>query len=111
VQLIISITIALIFWVIRGNVAAYSSVMGGMIFTIPQLYFSVKAFLYMGARANQLIVQNFYKGESTKIILITIGFAVAFRFVNPLDHLALLISFFALVILNPLTVHLLNRGK
>lgn len=71
-----------------------------MIFTVPQLYFGVKAFRYMGARSGHLVVQNFYKGESSKILLIAIGFAVAFKFLKPLDVFALFFTFVVSLVSN-----------
>ena len=84
----------------KGDVAAYSSLSGGMIFCVPQLYFGFKAFMVMGARSNHLIVQNFYKGESSKLVLIAVGFALAFQFIKPLDHFAIFFTFICVVVLN-----------
>lgn len=71
-----------------------------MIFTVPQLYFGIKAFRYMGARSSQLVVQNFYKGEFSKILLVAIGFAVAFKLIKPLDVFALFFTFSVCLVAN-----------
>ena len=45
--------------------------------------------MFSGARAIDKIVVNFYKGESSKIIIIVIGFALIFTFIEPINYLAL----------------------
>lgn len=71
-----------------------------MIFTVPQFYFAMKAFRYMGARSSHLVVQNFYKGEFSKILLVAVGFAVAFKLVKPLDVFALFFTFIVCLVAN-----------
>lgn len=92
-----------------GVVAAYSSLLGGIIFVIPQLYFGVKAFLHTGARSAQKIVINFYKGESSKLIFIALGFALVFKFVEPLDYMAFYFTFIGILFLNCFTAVLSDR--
>ena len=93
--------ISLVFLIFGETKSAISAFLGGAIFVIPQLYFSAKAFRYVGARAIPKIVQNFYKGESTKILLIALSFALVFKFyAAEVDHFALFFSFIATVIAN-----------
>jgi len=95
-----TLVICSVFALVNGRVAAYSSLIGGLLFAVPQLYFGVKAFLYSGARAIQNIVTSFYKGESTKIVFIAIGFALVFSFIKPLDYFALYLTFICVLIMN-----------
>jgi len=88
------------YYLVSGRVAAYSSLLGGIIFVIPQLYFGIKAFMYSGARSIQKIVVNFYKGESSKILIIAVGFVLVFKFVDPIDYFALYTTFISLLIFN-----------
>ena len=90
----------MLFWVINGWVSAYSALFGGILFAIPQLYFGYKAYQVMGARSALTIVQNFYKGESGKIIMVGTGFAIVFALVKPLDYLALFLSFIVVLFVN-----------
>jgi len=103
VQTFVSISICAVFLVSSGRVAAYSALLGGLLFTVPQLYFGIKAFLYTGARSIHKITQSFYKGESAKILLIAVGFAVVFTTVKPLDYFALYFTFIVVLALNCLT--------
>lgn len=98
------------FWALDGVIAAYSSLIGGAIFALPQLYFGYKAYQYQGARSSLQIVQNFYKGESGKIILIASGFAIAFALVKPIDFFALYSTFIAILLMNVI-IPVLTEGK
>jgi ATP synthase protein I len=99
-QLVVTLLISAIYYLLNGKVAAYSAFLGGLVFVIPQLYFGIKAFMFSGARAVDKIVVNFYKGESSKIIFIVIGFALIFSFIRPIDFFALYLSFITLLIVN-----------
>tara|TARA_R110002074_G_scaffold101103_1_gene218277 strand:- start:2709 stop:3077 length:369 start_codon:yes stop_codon:yes gene_type:complete len=99
-QLAVSALISAFYYWLSGGVAAYSALLGGLVFIIPQLYFGIKAFMFSGARAIDRIVVNFYKGESSKIIIIVIGFALIFTFIRPIDFFALYSSFITLLIVN-----------
>ncbi|MEZ5526256.1 MAG: ATP synthase subunit I [Gammaproteobacteria bacterium] len=74
-------------------ISAYSLLLGGMICTVPNAYFSFKAFRYRGARAAQKIVRAFYLGEAVKILLMGAGFALSFIYVEPLSSRALFAGF------------------
>ena len=76
-----------------GLISAYSLLLGGMICTVPNAYFSFKAFRYRGARAAQKIVRAFYLGEAVKILLMGAGFALSFIYVEPLSSRALFAGF------------------
>jgi F0F1-type ATP synthase assembly protein I len=56
--------------------------------------------MFSGARAIDKIVINFYKGESSKIIIIVIGFTLVFSFTFPVDYFALYSSFIAILVVN-----------
>ncbi|MFT6029724.1 MAG: ATP synthase protein I [Oleiphilaceae bacterium] len=99
-QLVVTLLISSVYYLVNGRVAAYSAVLGGLIFVIPQLYFGIKAFMFSGARAIDKIVINFYKGESSKIIIIVIGFTLVFSFTFPVDYFALYSSFIAILVVN-----------
>tara|TARA_R110001592_G_scaffold30652_1_gene109446 strand:- start:104 stop:472 length:369 start_codon:yes stop_codon:yes gene_type:complete len=99
-QLVVTLLISAIYYLLNGRVAAYSALLGGLVFVIPQLYFGIKAFMFSGARAIDKIVVNFYKGESSKVIIIVIGFALIFSFIRPIDYLALYSSFITILIVN-----------
>lgn len=110
-QVALTLVTCSVFALINGRVAAYSSLIGGSLFALPQLYFGIKAFMYSGARAIQNIVTSFYKGESTKVVVIACGFAVVFSLVKPLDYFALYFTFISVLIFNCFTPYLVNLNN
>jgi len=92
--------VVLVFYLTTGYEAAVSASLGAMIFIVPQQYFAIKSFRYMGARAVFKTVQTFYRAESTKLILTACGFALVFSFYKEVDVFALMMSFSLLVIIN-----------
>lgn len=111
VQVLLTFSIACVLLLISGYVAAYSSLIGGIIFALPQLYFGFKAFLYAGAHAIQNVVINFYKGESTKILVIAVSFALVFKFLKPVDYFALYSTFIGVLISNCFSLYLFKGYK
>jgi ATP synthase protein I len=99
-QLVITLLISTIYYLLYGRAAGYSALLGGLIFVIPQLYFGITTFMFSGARAIDKIVVNIYKGESSKIIIIVIGFALVLSFIQPIDYFALYSSFITILIVN-----------
>ncbi|MFL0811031.1 MAG: ATP synthase subunit I [Agarilytica sp.] len=80
------------------RVFAYSFFYGGIVYSIPNLYFVYYAFRYSGAALAPLITQSFSWGESGKMALSAVGFALVFRFVGTLNHLALFAGFLTMII-------------
>jgi len=111
VQVLVTVSICLVFLLVSGYVAAYSSLIGGIIFALPQLYFGFKAFLYAGAHAVHNVVVNIYKGESTKILVIAVSFALVFKFLQPVDYFALYTTFISVLILNCFSPYLFKSYK
>jgi len=92
VQLGLSALLALLF-LLRSPDAAISALAGGLICAIPNAYFIYKAFLHSGARQVTHVLQSFYQGGTWKMLLTAVGFAAAFKLIQPVDLLALFASF------------------
>ena len=92
VQLSVSLVIAALF-LLRSPEAAYSSLAGGLICAIPNAYFAFKAFQYVGAQQIRHVLRAFYQGGMWKLVLTGIGFGLAFKFLQPIDYLALFSTF------------------
>ncbi|MFE8070399.1 F0F1 ATP synthase subunit I [Marinobacteraceae bacterium S3BR75-40.1] len=82
------------------RVAAYSALLGGLIFFLPNIYFAHKTFAHSGARAARQIVSAFYKGEAVKLLLAAVLFALVFKYVRPIDEAALFITFAVMLMSN-----------
>ena len=72
---------ALGFWHRDGLITI---LIAGLLWLVPNSYFTYYAFRYRGARNAPWIARSFYWGQSGKLILTIVGFALAFRFVKPL---------------------------
>lgn len=66
---------------------------GGLISLVPGLYFSYQAFRYMGARSIEKTVASIFKGEIIKLLLIGCGFGLTFKYLRPIDELAVFVGF------------------
>jgi ATP synthase protein I len=90
------------------EVVGRSILLGGLIFLVPQAWFSWRVFRERGAKFASEVVQSFYRGEAGKLLLATLGFAVVFALARPLDAAAL---FAAYVVLHVTNAVLLIRFK
>lgn len=98
------------FWVIGGGIALYSAAMGAIIFIVAQQYFAIKAYRTTGARAVILTVQNFYKAETGKLLIIGIGFAIVFNTGKQIDVFALMTTFIIQVVANGIAPFLIRKA-
>lgn len=80
IQALLAIISALGFFVIDYK-AGYSAFIGGMICVMPNLVFVIYAYRFGGARAARKIASSFYRGETIKIMLTALMFAVTFIFI------------------------------
>ena len=70
-----------------------SILIGGLISLIPGSYFTFKVFQYMGARSIEKTVAAVFRGEIIKLLLIGCGFGLTFKYLRPIDELAVFIGF------------------
>jgi ATP synthase protein I len=99
IQIGLLLSIVLIFlW--TNPVAAYSLLIGGLIFILPNLYFAAYAFRYREAQAAVTVLKCFYRGEVGKFLLSGVGFSIAFTLVQPLEVLILFGAYIAMTIMN-----------
>ena len=98
VQFLLCIAVTLIALLTLNLVTAYSILLGGFISIVPNGYFAWKAFRYRGARNTPLIVKSFYAGETGKLIMTVVLFALVFAGVRPIDELAIIVSFIVNII-------------
>ena len=97
-QSIATFLAALSAFVLIDGVTGYSVFLGGMVSALPNAYFAIKAFRYSGARQMPLVIKSFYAGESGKMIITVIMFALVFAGVKPLNELAVIISYILILI-------------
>lgn len=89
VMLVLAIA-SLFLW---GRVSAGSLLLGGLISILPNAYYAHKVFRHRGAQAMTRMVSAIYMGELIKLALMGAGFALAFKYVRPLNAIALFAGF------------------
>lgn len=72
---------------------AQSAFWGGLVFSLPTLYFTLYAFRYGKAEQATLMTQSFYRGQAGKFSLVTMGFALVFAFGTTLAIPVVFVSF------------------
>ena len=98
IQFFICVIAALVSLLLIDLVAAYSILLGGLISIVPNGYFAWKAFRFRGARNTPLIVKSFYAGETGKLVMTGVLFALVFAGIRPLNELAVILSFIVTII-------------
>ena len=79
--------------------AARSFGFGSTVYILPNVYFIIYAFRYKGARLTPWIVKSFKWGESGKLALSMMGFALVFRFAEDLNVAFVFAGFFTMILL------------
>lgn len=80
-------------WLSGDTVLAYSSLLGGMVCFLPNLYFAWQVFLHQGAQAAKQIVKSFYRAEAVKFGLTAVLFALVFILVRPLNPISFFLTY------------------
>lgn len=78
VQLSIVLFLTILCALLFSANAAKSTLLGGLVCIIPNVYFASTLFKYQGARSARQIVNSFYKGEALKIFLSIFLFTAVF---------------------------------
>ncbi len=85
---LITIEIAAVIFVAAGIALAVnvdwgvSALIGGSIFVIANMVFSLCAFLFVGARAAKMVAASFYTGEALKILITVTLFSVVYVYTD-----------------------------
>jgi len=94
--------------VLGGLLCAYdfqlgvAAIIGGLVFLIPNIYFTYYAFRYTGADNVHWVLRSFYRGQMGKFMLVGVGFALVFRFFRTLNPLAVFTAFFIMLLIHVL---------
>ncbi|MFT5321246.1 MAG: ATP synthase protein I [Pseudohongiellaceae bacterium] len=111
IQFFICVMLTLAVWLLLDAVTAYSVLLGGLISIVPNSYFAWKAFRYRGASNTPLIVKSFYAGETGKLIMTGVSFALVFGGVKPLNELAVIVSFIIAIVVGLVTTAWVSMAK
>ncbi|MGH1486638.1 MAG: ATP synthase subunit I [Cellvibrionaceae bacterium] len=79
-------------------VLAYSALIGGLIFWLPNAYFTLYAFRFRGAQAAAAVLRSMYRGEIGKFVLTIVGFSIVFSVVKPLEPISLFLTYIVMTV-------------
>ena len=80
-------------WLLAGLTAAYSALIGGLIYWLPNAWFARRAFKIQGAGAMRDVFAQIMSGEIAKLLLTAVLFAAAFIAVEPIHVAALFFTY------------------
>lgn len=83
-QLVLCMALALLFWGVEGNVAAYSALLGGLTCVIPNAFLALRLALPRRDPGAEALVRAAYIGELGKVTLTVLMFGAVFLLVRPL---------------------------
>lgn len=104
----ITVGLAFLLLISVDTVVAYSVVLGGLAFVIPNTFFARYVFRYSAAESVSLAIRWFYIGEAVKIIMTVLIFATCFIWVKPLNVIALFATFLIMMFVNFIGLALLK---
>jgi len=110
-QLVLTIVIASLLFAYIGSESAYSALLGGLAYILPNVWFVRLAFRDSGRSTPQLILSRFYLGETGKLVLTGIVFALCFLLVKPLHVGALFLTYIMMIIVNLAGLALISAKK
>ena len=84
---------ALIAWVLKDSIAAYSAALGAFVCWLANCYFSWQSFRVAGARASKQVLSNMYRGLMGKFAIVIVGLILILSNVKPLSAVALFCGF------------------
>jgi ATP synthase protein I len=94
IQLIVTLIVSALLGYFKGMHFAQSALMGGMASIIPQIYVGLRIFISeRKAQSMHQIVAGFYKAVFYKFILTAMVFFAAFKFVDKVEPLSLILTF------------------
>ncbi|MBX2808565.1 MAG: ATP synthase subunit I [Cellvibrionaceae bacterium] len=83
-------------------VMAYSVFAGGILYWLPNAYFTLCAFRYpnesWSEKQSIYLLRSIYRGEAYKFIVTVVGFATVFLLVEPLNSMAVFIAFIVMTL-------------
>ncbi|MGI9228231.1 MAG: ATP synthase subunit I [Gammaproteobacteria bacterium] len=91
------------------KVMAYSAACGGLAYIVPNFLFARFAFRYSAADSPSLAVKWLYIGEAIKLLLTALLFALIITHIRPLNFVALILTFAAMLFINLYGLAYLNR--
>ncbi len=87
---------------LKGNVLAYSALLGGLIYLIPNLYVTLRTLPHRAGSTAGMVLAQLYIGQIWKMALSVAGFTATFIWVKPLSPFSIFGTFILLQLLGML---------
>lgn len=110
IQFVITILIALLIYILFSKITAYSVLLGGLAYILPNAYFVRFAFRGSGQQSPHTILRWFYIGEAGKLVLTGVIFAICFALIKPLNVIALFLTYILMMVVNLVGLELSRGG-
>lgn len=86
-------------------VMAKSGFLGALVYFIPNTYFVANAFRHVHASLEIWIVRSFYRGQTGKLALSALAFALVFHFHRDVHYGALFLGFIFMILVSILVTN------
>ena len=100
IQFVITILVASLLFFLFTTVSAYSVLIGGLAYILPNVYFVRLAFRSSEQQTPHMVLRWLYIGEAGKLVLTGAIFAVCFALVKPINVIALFIMYIFMLFVN-----------
>lgn len=97
---LLTLITALTLLILFSKVEAYSALLGGIAYIIPNAYFARYAFKFSGKDSANLALRWFFIGEALKLILTAIIIGLCLLWVKPIHMFAFLGMFVVVMMMN-----------
>lgn len=108
VEAVITTVIALLVYFSVDVVTAYSVVLGGSVFIVPNCLFAGIVFWQSSTETAKQVISQIYIGEAIKIFVTILLFAACFILVRPISALAVLGTYVLMMLINLIGLSLLR---
>ena len=95
VQLCVSFVVAAVLWVVVGEVAGASALLGGAAAVVPNGFLAARVLTPSRDLSAKAMMRSAWIGEAGKVLLTALMFGVIFGFVRPIEPPAVFAGFIA----------------
>lgn len=96
----VTVVTAVILFISIDVIAAYSAILGGLVFIVPNWLFTGIVFRQVTGDSARMILRRFFVGEAIKIFGTILLFAACFILVEPVNVISLFATFMVMMVIN-----------
>ncbi|OGT65569.1 MAG: hypothetical protein A3I13_02980 [Gammaproteobacteria bacterium RIFCSPLOWO2_02_FULL_47_50] len=110
IQFVVTILVALLIFILFTTVSAYSVLLGGLAYMLPNAYFVRFAFRGSEPQTPHMILRWLYIGEAGKLVLTGVIFAICFALIKPINVIALFMMYIFMIFVNLAGMGISKKG-